>query len=199
MTMKPIKFRTIAGAVAAALLVGTGAAFATDGEPSSDPSAPPPRPAKAAQTMTVPAELSDAFAILRGPASPGTNAAADDTSYGVNRELIRTVTTDAIGSVRIIPGGSGVCLEVDDPAGGSGGSCQSISGAKAGALAISLRDQTSRSDRAIVGLVPDGVSNVTVDNTTINVSNNVWSARTTSGDHTASFTDASGSHAISVP
>ncbi len=189
--------RTISCAALLALIAGTGVAAATNSgseRPGAPTSAPP--------AQSIPAELTKSFALLRDTAPNGSmNAVTPDSSpVGANRTLARTVSTAGAGIVRVIPGSDGVCLEVSDGAGGAGGGCQLTADVMAGRLTVALvRDPSTPDRRTIIGLVPDGVTSVTVGNETSKVSSNMWTVTTNSADRTASYTDAAGSHPILVP
>ena len=120
------------------------------------------------------------FGIFRraqvpGDAIPSTQRGPD----GANYELARRVKT-AAGDAWIIPAAQEICIRALDAAGPAYG-CSPTSAAEAGQLALSIEPGEGQSkDTIVYGLVPDGVTSVTVRagaaTTSVPVSDNVYSA-----------------------
>ena len=140
------------------------------------PSQPLPR------VESVPQDQASAFAILRRPQVEGDSLPEERWPsleggmvgrLGLNPSLARRASTDA-GDAWVIPGNGFVCLDC-------GGACCNTAEAAAAGQIVTWTS-TRSGDRCIVhGLVPDGVSEVTLVTTTgatgeVSVRDNVYGA-----------------------
>ncbi|HWM09146.1 MAG TPA: hypothetical protein VNO82_07370, partial [Solirubrobacteraceae bacterium] len=102
---------------------------------------------------------------------------------GIEWEGIRRAVVYDGFSVYLVPSRDGVCLVPDSPRTGTGLFCRSRDIALAGKLSEPISD---RDTRVIVGVVPDGVTEVTVEDDSVRrvpVEGNAYVARV--GDGTA--------------
>ncbi len=119
-----------------------------------------PPVAAAAPSATVPAQLSEHFAVLSTtsadvPSSVQSVAVGANEQYGLNPSLAREVAySPSAPAIWVIPGSQGICIHVmtEVPSGG----CTSIKNALAGNLQVEVGGKT------VYGLAPDGNSKVTV-------------------------------------
>jgi hypothetical protein len=166
----------------------------------------------AAQTpiAAVAADQASAFGVLRREQAPldAFGGSAAQTPGGVNPQLARSVAvaTSSLsdGRVWIVPGNGVICLRIIDPAGGEGWTCAATSAARQGGLVGTLvASPTGPGPAFIEGLVPDGVTQVTVtdldgDTETLPVSDNVYA--TTLAAHPAGVAFAApGQAPVTVP
>lgn len=162
---KPKLIAVIIGVIALAAAVTGGIAAATSH--NAEPEATP-------KTATVPAELTQHFAVLNGSSpSPGvatveslgndhaTAARLDESTegpagqFGLNSGLAKEVTAQ---HVWVIPGSSGVCIHDFDT---GSGVCGPISHALAGDITLDVGgDESAAGGGTIYGLAPDGNSMV---------------------------------------
>jgi hypothetical protein len=121
-------------------------------------------PSSPSTVQSIPPDLAAAFAVFRRPASnsdtlPAVNAVqlarGPATRGGVNPALARRVG-DAQTSAFVVPGNGVVCLVV-----GGGHTCIARGGAIAGRLLTESFGASSFAE-VVTGLVPDGVSSVTL-------------------------------------
>ena len=114
------------------------------GAPSSD------RPV----VVSTPPEQASAFALLRRSEQAG-DALRDrgPGPFGANLSLARAVNTP-IGTVRLVPANGMLCLRAEDDE-GSMWTCVTPDAAKAGRLALSVRDESGGLVSS-VGVLPDG-------------------------------------------
>jgi hypothetical protein len=143
----------LTGALAAGALAAAGTAQPAPGEAASG--------ADAVQMQ--------AFAIMRrgslpadsdGPRHPASFSAAS----GANPLLARRAAGLQGASGWVVPGTGTVCVEVEDTAGSNGGAaCSSETAAAEGHLVLSARSAALPGLVLVAGLVPDGVSEVTVE------------------------------------
>lgn len=139
----------------------------------------------------VPDQIAKTYGLFRnGPTAPSQDEGAAPTRDGFNAGLAQSVETD-VGRVTVIPGATQLCLEW-----GPAITCTFAEDAAGGGLRLG---QGSK----VVGLVPDGVTSVTVtakDGTAqrAEVNKNIWTMKTAGGR--ATFHTAPGTPTLaSVP
>ncbi len=122
------------------------------------------------------------------------------TKYGANLALARTVGSGSStrGRIMVIPAREFICVLVPDGHGNAGGGCQRTGYAEAGGLWTTHSGDKSQApgEEFLVGLVPDGVTSVTVtaadgSQRSLAVNDNVY-AGSVSGARSITFAPADG-------
>jgi hypothetical protein len=151
----------------ALLIVDAGpAAIATRGRQGPGPV--PPRPGGALALTPDPADTA-AFAILRRPQTATDQVPLElpiglSGASGANLGLARHASGAGGAEAWVVPGRGSMCLISAWPANrGGGASCQPNTAAIAGRLEVSSGSRRAPGTDFIAGLVPDGVSSITVN------------------------------------
>jgi hypothetical protein len=125
--------------------------------------------------------------------------------YGLNTTLARPIGSQ--GDAWVIPGQGELCLWITDPVDGGGIGCATTSQAIAGELSISLLSAGTSPTDHIVGLLPNGVTSLTLSDTTtdatthpsITAAPNSWETTIPDGHHQITFDIDLTQHTISAP
>jgi hypothetical protein len=157
--------------------VGAGAAATLMSRSSSPPAPAAPQPAHSvvAEIRAVPAPEAAAFAILRRPQSGGDlfkQIRAGAGPFGANPMLARTALapanpgTIAPRLISVVPARSAVCMRILETVSAAQWWCLPIAQAARGRLIVALLPPAPKpvtaSIQYVTGLVPNGVSSVTI-------------------------------------
>ena len=120
-----------------------------------------------------------------------------DAAFGPNPSLSRRAEGFNAGAAWLIPGNGNICFEAHYPVAGGGGTCGTDANINAGRVAIFGFSQSAPGLLGLAGVVPDGVSTVTVTPVdgppqTLTVYENVYMTEIALGGFTASFTGPNG-------
>jgi hypothetical protein len=176
-----------------------GAAVAIENEPNPGPV--PPQAGASLVAAPEPGQLA-AFAILRRPQTasdeiPRTVTAFLSGASGANRSLAHHIAGPEGISVWVMPGRGSMCMVTYWAHGKTSGSgCSKNAEAVGGGLYAALASVSAPGAQLLVGLVPDGVTQVTVhlrsgaeqqalvsENVYISVLHSAWQAVTFTGPH----------------
>jgi hypothetical protein len=190
-----------------ALAFGVGAAATAAAPGGSSSTQTPATFVPQPPVPAVPAAESASFGILRrAQGASDAFGAAVLTPAGANPELARSVAVPtsslSAGRVWVVPADNAICLRVVDPVGGDGWVCSTTGDAVAGQLIGAMRSSTGDQGPAFVhGLVPDGITQVTVDGPTgsvinLPVTDNVYAATIPATPATVTYTAGDGQSVV---
>jgi hypothetical protein len=172
---RSLALRALALLIASAVVAGGAATLLSRSSSPPAPAAPQPAHSVVPEIHAVPASEASAFAILRQPQRAGDifrQIRAGAGPLGADPKLARTALAPVAPSVivprlvSVVPARGAVCLRILETVSAAQWWCLPTAQAARGQLIVALLPPAPKpvaaSTQYVIGLVPDGVSNVTI-------------------------------------